>query len=701
MLPADNSQNRKEEEPNLTNHLRNEKSPYLIQHLNNPVDWYPWGEIAFEKARVENKPIFLSIGYSTCHWCHVMAHESFEDEEVASLMNEVFVSIKVDREERPDIDAIYMKVALLMNGSGGWPLTIIMTPAGVPFFAATYIPKTSRFGRSGMLQVIPIIQQKWQTEPDDLMEISARVSEALNQLNTSFSTGELNPRYLDDAFRSLSDSFDLNYGGFGSAPKFPSPHNFLFLLRYWHRTKNEFALEMVSKTLDEMRKGGIYDQVGFGFHRYSTDAEWFAPHFEKMLYDQAMLAMVYTEAYLVKADPVYERTAREVLTYVIRDMTDPGGGFYSAEDADSEGEEGKYYLWNENDIRDLLPGEQADFVIDIFNVEREGNFSGEHGGVSPSNILFLSTSPKDFVDRWEPIRQKMFFAREKRIKPHKDKKILTDWNGLMIAAFAKAAQAYDAPEFSQAAQAAAEFILNQMLDKNGRLMHRYNDGEAGIPAMLDDYAFLIWGLQELYETTFDLRYLESALELQIQLDDFYWDELEGGYFLTASDAEELLTRPKEIYDGAIPSGNSVSMLNLLRFGRITGKSFYDDKAASLGKAFSGSVKQAPAGFTALLCGLDFAVGLSQEIVIVGEPGKPDAQALLRALHSIYAPNKVVLLRSPDSADLLSEIAEFTRHQASLEKKATAYVCTDHVCQQPTTDIDVMLGTISQQAPDSE
>ena len=689
MPSVENHHTQKSGESIYTNHLVYERSPYLMQHVHNPVDWYPWGEAAFDLARKENKPIFLSIGYSTCHWCHVMAHESFEDKEVAALLNAAFVSIKVDREERPDIDAIYMKAALLMNGSGGWPLTIIMTPEGIPFFAATYIPKTSRFGRPGMLQVIPVIQQKWQTEPGDLIDISARVSEALNQMNTLFSSGELTAGYLESAFRSLSDSYDLNYGGFGSAPKFPSPHNLLFLLRYWHRTKNEIALEMVSKTLNEMRKGGIYDQVGFGFHRYSTDAEWFAPHFEKMLYDQAMLAMAYTEAFLVNHDPVFDQTVREILTYVRRDMTDLDGGFYSAEDADSEGEEGKYYLWKESEIRDFLPNKQADFVVDVFNVEVDGNFSGEHGGVTPANILFLSNSPEEIVQDWEPIRRKMFAARELRIKPHKDKKILTDWNGLMIAAFAKAATTFDVPDFSQAAKASAGFILNHMLDQNGRLLHRYNEGEAGIPAMLDDYAFLIWGLLELYEATFDLIYLENALDLQAQLDEFFWDEGEGGYYLTASDSEELLTRPKEIYDGAIPSGNSVAMLNLLRFGRITGRSFYDEKAAALGKAFSGSVKQAPAGFTALLCGLDFAIGPSQEIVIVGEHGKPDTQRMIATVRSIYGPNKVILLRSSDSATQLDEIAEFTRYQAALDNKATAYVCSNHVCQRPTTDIDVM------------
>ncbi|TKJ45155.1 thioredoxin domain-containing protein, partial [Candidatus Aerophobetes bacterium Ae_b3b] len=511
------------------NRLIFEKSPYLLQHADNPVDWYPWGPEAFEKARKENKPVFLSIGYSTCHWCHVMARESFEDSEVARLMNEVFVSIKVDREERPDIDNVYMMVCQMITGSGGWPLTIIMTPDQKPFFAATYIPKERRFGRMGMLELIPRIKELWTTRRDEVLSSANEITAALQQVSQDAPGEELDETTLDLAYEQLAKRFDEQHGGFGGAPKFPTPHNFLFLLRYWKRTNTERALQMVEKTLQAMRRGGIYDHIGFGFHRYSTDSHWFVPHFEKMLYDQATLAIVYTEAYQATGKEEYAQTAREIFTYVLRDMTAPEGGFYAAEDAESEGEEGKFYLWTEEEIRQVLGSEEAALIVKIFNIEEGGNFIEQvTGRRTARNVLHLTKSVKelaselkmsdyDLQKRLQAMRQKLFTYREKRIHPHRDDKILTDWNGLMIAAFAKGARVFDEPRYAEAARGAVDFILKNMCTSDGELLHRYRDEQAALPAQVDDYAFLIWGMLELYETIFEVRYLQIALDLNRDL----------------------------------------------------------------------------------------------------------------------------------------------------------------------------------------
>ncbi|MDH5715699.1 MAG: thioredoxin domain-containing protein, partial [Candidatus Aminicenantes bacterium] len=481
------------------NRLIAEKSPYLLQHAFNPVDWYPWGSEAFDKARKENKPIFLSIGYSTCHWCHVMEKESFEDPEIASMMNEAFICIKVDREERPDIDRIYMTVCQMMTGSGGWPLTIIMTPDKKPFFAATYIPRPSRLGRLGMMELIPRIQELWKSKKGEVMSSAEQITQHLTQISIHAAGEPLGEAALEMAYRRLSRVFDERYGGFGRAPKFPTPHNLTFLLRYWKRTGEQKALRMVEKTLQSMRLGGIYDHVGFGFHRYSTDSRWLLPHFEKMLYDQALLVMAYTEAYQATRKEEYRHTVREILDYVMRDMTAPEGGFYSAEDAESEGEEGKFYLWTEEEIRQLLPGEESDLIVRIFNIEKDGNFAEEATGRrTGSNILYLrkslhetasdmKISPEELERDFQKARQKLFAARHKRVHPHKDDKILTDWNGLMIAALARASSAFDEPQYAEATRRAADFILARMRDSKGKLYHRYRDGETAIPAYLDDY----------------------------------------------------------------------------------------------------------------------------------------------------------------------------------------------------------------------
>ena len=685
------------------NRLIHEKSPYLLQHAENPVDWYAWGPEAFEKARRDNKPIFLSIGYSTCHWCHVMAHESFENPEVARLMNEVFVCIKVDREERPDIDNIYMRVCQMMTGSGGWPLTILMTPDKKPFFAGTYIPRESHHGRLGMLDLIPRIKEVWDTQHAEILKTADQITASLSQLSQDSTGDELDKSTLKTAYEQLSSRFSEQYGGFGNAPKFPSPQNLLFLLRYWQSTNDEKALRMVVKTLQSMQDGGIYDHIGFGFHRYSTDSHWLVPHFEKMLYDQAMLAMAYIEAYQATGKKELRETAKKIFTYVLRDMTDQKGGFYSAEDADSEGVEGKFYVWTEDEIRKVLKGEEADLIINVFNVKKSGNFSDEASGENTgANILHLEktltevafknkTSVDELKERVETARQKLFTARNKRIHPHKDDKILTDWNGLMIAALAKGAQACNEPEYANAAKRAADFILTDMRRTDGRILHRYRDGHAAILANVDDYAFLIWGLLELYETVFDVHYLQTALDLNNEMIKYFWDEQNGGFYFTADDAEELIVRQKDIYDGAIPSGNSVAVLNLFRLARITANSDLEDKANKIMIAFSKDVKSVPSGYTQMMVGLDFGIGPSYEIVIVGNPEAKDTKEMLNSLRKHFIPIKVVLLRPSDQeAPDIIRLAKFTEYQSSFDGKATAYVCLDYACKMPTTDTEEML-----------
>ena len=688
------------------NRLISEKSPYLLQHAYNPVDWYPWSDEAFEKAKREDKPIFLSIGYSTCHWCHVMAHESFEDPEVAKLMNDVFVSIKVDREERPDLDHVYMTVCQMLTGSGGWPLTIVMTPQKKPFFAATYIPKGSRFGRTGMMELIPRIKEIWAKRRGEVIESAEKIVDTLKVTEKDTSGDDLTSSVLKKAYLELEQRFDKEYGGFSDAPKFPTPHNFRFILRYWRRSGDNRALEMVEKTLQAMRQGGIYDQVGYGFHRYSTDKKWLVPHFEKMLYDQAMLAMAYTETYQATGKEVYADTAREIFEYVLRDMTALEGGFFSAEDADSEGVEGKFYVWTDEEIRRVLNKEDADLIIRVLNIEKEGNFEEEATKrLTGENILHLKKSTpelasdlkmsvEDLEHRIESARRKLFEVRKKRVHPYKDDKILTDWNGLMIAAFAQGARVLGEKAYENAGRKAADFIMTHMRAQDGRLLHRYRDGDAGINSNLDDYAFFVWGLIELYEATFETGYLKTALELNGDMLKHFWDSKEGGLFFTPDDGEGLIIRKKEVYDGAIPSGNSVAMFNLLRLARLTGDSDLDEKAAKIGRAFSEQVKQLPSGYTQFLISADMSIGPSYEVVVAGSSNAKDTVEMLKALNTPFIPNQVILFRPTDqkSPDI-DTIAEFVKNHVSREGKATAYVCLGNACKAPTTDIKEMLNLL--------
>lgn len=686
-----------------SNRLANEKSPYLLQHAKNPVDWYPWGDEAFEVAARENKPIFLSIGYSTCHWCHVMAHESFEDEEVARLMNDAFINIKVDREERPDIDGVYMEVAQMITGRGGWPLTIIMTPDKKPFYAATYIPKESRYNMLGMKDLIPRLREIWERDKSNIDDVINRIEESLTESGSS-ETGE--PLTLNEvrlAYTHLSQRFDEERGGFGRAPKFPSPHNLLLLLRYWNRTNDERALFMVEKTLIEMRKGGIFDQIGYGFHRYSTDSEWLLPHFEKMIYDQASLMMAYTEAYQITKKQEYADVVTEIFEYVTRDMLSPEGAFYSAEDADSEGEEGKFYTWSYSEIKNVLSEEEFEVIRHLFNIRKEGNFKDEatlretglnipHITENVSKIAdSLNMEQGTFHTILEKARAKLFSRRVQRIRPSRDDKILTDWNGFMIASLAKAGVVLGDKKFIEVAEEALRFILETMIDDKRKLFHRYKEGDIAISAFLDDYAYFVWALLEAYEATFKPEYLELAKDLTSDLIENFWDERNGGFFFTSSHSEQLLVRKKEAYDGAMPSGNSVASQNLVKLARYLGNSQLEEKAVNTLRAFSGIIPRTPSSFSMMLTTLEFTEGKSYEIVIAGDPNKSDTQQFLEAIRVQYIPNKVVLLKgTKHQSEEISRLAPFTKYHQTVGGKATAHVCIDYNCKLPTNDIQQFL-----------
>ena len=674
------------------NRLIHEKSPYLLQHAYNPVDWYPWSEEAFEKAKAQDKPIFVSIGYSSCHWCHVMEQESFDDDEVARLMNEAFICIKVDREERPDLDSAYMAVCQAMGRSCGWPLNIIMSPDKNPFFAASYIPKNGKFGLVGITDLVNQIKDIWRTRRSDLENLGNDIKHRIETFEKRTPGKELGKDVLDDAYEKFVLSFDEQNGGFGHAPKFPTPHNLLFLLRYWSRTKEKTALTIVEKTLRAMRLGGIFDQLGFGFHRYSTDAEWLVPHFEKMLYDQALLALAYIEAYQATRAGKFKVTAKEVLEYVLRDLASPEGGFYVAEDADSEGEEGKFYLWSEEEIRRVLLPEDADLAVRLFGVEAAGNFAEAVRKRNGENILHVARPLEQVASEFHltldelifklgKIQNLLFETRKKRVHPAKDDKVLMDWNGLMIVALARASSVLSEPRYFQAAVKAVGFILERMKSENGTLCHRYAKGEKAIDGFLDDYAFLVWGLLEIYEACFEDKFLQAALELTKTMTSRFWDEKDGGFYFTAKGAETAVPRRKEVYDGALPSGNSVALLNLLRLALLTGNSAYEDMAIRMLKVFSEDVQRSPAAHTFLLLGVDFAAGPAYSVILVGADDDEGVKSMLNALKAAYQPNLVVSLRNPNATGLGYE---------KIEGKATAYVCRGQTCMPPTNKIEKML-----------
>ena len=628
----------------MPNRLIEEKSPYLLQHAHNPVHWFAWGEEAFNEARDKNKPIFLSIGYATCHWCHVMERESFEDPEAAAALNDTFVCIKVDREERPDIDAVYMAVCQIVSGRGGWPLNVLLTPDRKPFFAGTYFPKKSRFGRLGVVELCQQIRDLWQDDPQKIQSAAQGLAGQLEQAfaHSADPGPSLDTDILDAALSQIAGSYDPQHGGFDQAPKFPMPHRLVFLLRCHHRTGDAHTLEMVVRTLTAMRAGGLWDHVGHGFHRYSTDANWLLPHFEKMLYDQALLAIAYLEAYQVTRDALFRQTAEEIFTYVLRDMTGSQGGFYTAEDADSEGEEGKFYVWHRSEFDDIAtPGSDRIPWARIFNLHPQGNYSDEATfRKSGANILHLTQTweqwamnlglpPQSLAEKWERLRGRLFQIRCQRTAPLKDDKILTDWNGLMIAALAMGARVLDNEDYAAAAQKTVSWIQSRLVDGSGRLWHRYRDGQQSVTGKAGDYAFLIMGLVELYRSTSRAELLDWALELQAIMDRDFWDADQGGYYLTAVSENELPVRPKEVYDGALPSTNSVALSNLLLLGRLTGDPQWEQRAHALTRMFAATVSRQPTAFTHFLIGLDMALRPGQEVVVTGGSEASDTQALRR------------------------------------------------------------------------
>jgi hypothetical protein len=682
------------------NRLSGERSPYLRQHALNPVDWYPWGEEAFDLARREDKPIFLSIGYSACHWCHVMERESFGDEEVARVLNADFVCVKVDREERPDLDRHYMAVCQSITGSGGWPLTIVMTPDKRPFFAGTYFPKSRRWGRPGLVELAPTIAESWRTKRQEIVrsadEIAAAV-EGARAAGRGRSGERLSKETLDEAFRELAADFDGVRGGFGGAPKFPVAPNLGFLLSYWQRTCIGEALGMAGRTLKAMRRGGIYDHLGFGFHRYSTDADWLVPHFEKMLYDQALLAEVYAEGSAATGRREFRRTSAEIADYVLRDLASPEGGFYTAEDADSEGEEGKFYLWTRDELDRVLGPEDAELAARVFGVDDKGHAAGSqdstearsvlHGGRVPEGPFAEAgaANPSVAEARIETIRRKLFQARDERPRPFKDTKILADWNGLMIVALAAVFRTTGDDRYLRAAGRAQDFVLERMRAADGGLLHVFGEGQAGIPAFLDDYAFIVKGLIALYEAGYEPRHLETALALTERAIGLFWDSEEGGFFYAAEG--EAGPRHKEIYDGAVPSGNSVMFMNLLRLARLTGRPELEDQASGLARAFSAEISSHPRASTEFLKGLDYALGPSREVVVVGRTDAPETRGLLAALRGTCRRDAAGLFKPTDdaaAAKAIERLAPFTKNMEAGGGRAAAYVCSGGACLRPFT-----------------
>jgi uncharacterized protein len=662
-----------------TNRLAEEKSPYLLQHAHNPVNWYPWGDEAFTKAEAEDKPVFLSIGYSTCHWCHVMERESFEDEEVAEVLNKNFISIKVDREERPDIDHIHMNVCQALTGHGGWPLSLFLTPDRKPFFAGTYFPKEDRSGMTGFMTLLDRVADAWKNKRDTLLESGDRITDAISR-EAKPSEGDIPKDLTQKAYSDFKRQFESEYGGFGSAPKFPTPHHLYFLLRYWHLNKEEDALRMVEKTLDSMHRGGIYDHIGFGFSRYSTDRRWLVPHFEKMLYDNALLAIAYLEAYQATKNEKYAQVARQIFTYVLRDMTSPDGGFYSAEDADSEGEEGKFYVWAVDEVVRVLGDDDGQRYCRLYGITAKGNFEGHN---IPN--LINGTVPEKEKEFAERCRQKLFDYREKRIHPYKDDKILTAWNGLMIAALAVGSRVLGDEIYSHAAEKAVNFIYSHLLrEEDGRLLARYRDGEAAFPAYLDDYTFLTWGLIELYEATYKPEYLQKAIKLDEDILTLFWDKENGGLFLYGSDSEQLIARPKEIYDGATPSGNSVAAFNFLRLARLTASAELEKIADRQFRAFGKSVERAPRGYSFFMSALLFSQNGTKEIYMVSESDHEGVGAMIDIIREDFRPFTVTMLYS-DITNEITRIVPIIQNYTTIDGKATAYVCENYACHKPVID----------------
>ena len=676
----------------MPNRLINETSPYLLQHANNPVDWYPWGEEALERARSEDKPILLSIGYSACHWCHVMERESFENETIAGLMNDNFISIKVDREERPDLDQVYMQAVQMLTGSGGWPMTVFLTPEGKPFYGGTYFPPEDRQGMPGFPRLLTSIAEAYSTNRGEIDRVTKQLTTQMSQSNqVSQGTSILTVDILHKAYSSLATNFDYQNGGFGNAPKFPQPMTPEFLLRYYHHGYNPRALELVELTLEKMAYGGIYDQIGGGFHRYSTDAYWLVPHFEKMLYDNALLARVYLHTYLITGRALYRRVVEETLDYVLREMTDSSGGFYSAQDADSEGVEGKFFVWSPDEINSVMGDADGEVFAGYYGVTAGGNFEGK-------NILNIRQDPEEFAetkgltaDQLGDIINRgskaLLEVREQRIHPMRDDKVLASWNGLMLRSFAEAAAALGRPDYLAVAIKNAEFLAGSM-KSGGRLLRTYRDGQAKLLGYLEDYSFVIDGLLALYEATFDLRWLDEAVTLADSMIELFWDEGIGGFYDTGSDHETLVVRPRDVFDNAQPCGGSVASDVLLRLAVFTGNNDYSAKAAVPLRSLHQAMSQSPGGTGHWLSALDFYVSPPKEIAVIGPRDDPATQALLDTVFHRFLPNKVVMgVETPliPAVDNSEADIPLLAGRGMVGGLPSAYVCQNYACQLPVTD----------------
>lgn len=674
------------------NRLIKEKSPYLLQHAYNPVDWYPWGNEAFEKAKRENKPVFVSIGYSTCHWCHVMERETFENEDVAKILNAHFVSIKVDREERPDIDSIYMLVCQMMNGHGGWPLSVFLTPDQVPFYTGTYFPRESRYGMPGFIEVLTYLHKQFTENRNRINEVTIQVQDALRASTNKEGQSTLTLETIHRAFHYYEQTFDTKYGGFGEAPKFPMPHTLSFLLMYSKFFNKQEAGHMVTKTLDGLARGGIYDHIGYGFSRYSVDEKFLVPHFEKMLYDNALLIIAYTEAFQMTKDRKYQKIVDEIITYILRDMEQTEGGFYSAEDADSEGKEGKFYVWTPKEIKGVLGNELGELYCKAYDITEEGNFEGEN---IPNLISFdlerfatkEGRTVQDLRKALEIARETLFFHREKRVRPFRDDKVLTAWNGLMIASLAKAGRVFQKEEYMAAAKNAIKFIENNLVEKN-RLMVRYREGEVKHKGIVDDYAFLLWAYIELYDSTFEVPYLEQAKKLSKQLIDLFWDEEGGGFFLIGKDQEQLIIRQKESYDGALPSGNSVCALQLLKLAKRTGDYTLEEKVQQLFSVFSKDISEYPSGHSMLLQSLLLTMKSMKEVVVVFNQETDESTQFIRQIIADFNPEITLIIVKEKEREKLGKVASFINDYHLINGKPTVYVCENYQCNPPTNDFQV-------------
>jgi uncharacterized protein YyaL (SSP411 family) len=673
----------------MPNRLANETSPYLLQHQDNPVDWYAWGPEALERARAEDRPILLSVGYSACHWCHVMEHESFEDPATAAIMNEHYVNIKVDREERPDIDSIYMSAVQQMTGHGGWPMTVFITPGGAPFYGGTYYPPEPRHGLPSFRQILRAVAEAWRERRADVDQSAEHMAEALRQSGElRAASGTLDASILDRAFRSLSSRFDSAWGGMAGAPKFPQPLTLEFLLRTWKRTGNPDAMRFLDVTLRRMAAGGMYDHVGGGFARYSVDAHWLVPHFEKMLYDNALLARLYTHAWQATGDEAHRTVAEDVLAWVTREMTSPEGGFYSALDADSEGGEGKFYVWTPGEIDSILGAEDGALVRAYYGVTEAGNFEGHnilHAWRSMDEVAAeQGISVERLRDALDRARPRLYDERAKRVWPGRDDKVLTSWNAMMLHAFAEAARAFESHEYRRIAITSAEFLVGRLRTEDGRLARTYKDGRAKIPGFLEDHALLADALVAVYETTWDERWLREARTLADQVLQSFWDEEQGIFFDTAADAEQLVIRPRDLFDNATPSGNSAAVNALLRLAELVGHERYSRVARRVLESLADTMARVPAGFGHLLSALDFHLATPTEVAFVGTPGEADTDALLRVVGRAYLPNTVTALRRADGGGD-EELIPLLRGRTTREGRATAYVCERFACQQPVTD----------------